>query len=153
MPTLTLVEGLKQAASELTIVMTSSSASNGKAQFSSEKFFFIQPQFGTDSADLRKAVESAVDLSPLSDSFLLFTNANTSVLSHTDLRKIASEHADYLFRPSLGCITLSRRYAMYVVSTGEIPSMNNAITNGFSAPMSIRQVSISKSAVKQDPQS
>ena len=37
-------------------------------------------------------------------------------------------------------MTLSKRYAVHFASTGEIPSVNNAIRNGFSAPMSIPQI-------------
>ena len=89
-------------------------------------------------------------MSPSSDSFFVFINPETSVLSHDDLKKISRKHADYLFRSNLGCITLSKKYAMHVVATGEIPSMDNAIKNGFSAPMSIPQIIQSpKNTVKQ----
>ncbi len=134
------IQVLKQVASDIAIVMTGSSLPDWRTQYSSDKFFCIQPQSGTDSADLRKAVASAIGLTPVSESFLVFTNAGASVLSQTDLGKIAGKRADYLFCPSLGCITLSKRYAMHLVSTGEIPSVNHAITNGFSAPMSIPQI-------------
>ncbi|MHB1868847.1 MAG: GtrA family protein, partial [Nitrososphaerales archaeon] len=119
-------------------------------QFPSDKLFFIQPQNGTESTDLRKAVQCAIELSPRSDSFLVFTNPDTSTLSQKDLRKIVRKHADYGFVSSLGCFMLSRGYAMHLVSTGDTPSISNAIKNGFSAPMSISQIVVSpEDAMKQ----
>lgn len=145
-----LAQMLKQVASDLTIVMTGSHVPDGANQFSADKLYFIQPQTGTDSADLGRAVQCAIELSPGSESFLVFANPDTSALSHYDLKKIARKHEDYLFRSSLGCMTLSKRYAMHIAATREIPSVNNAIRNGFSSPMSIPQIIHSpKDAVRQ----
>ncbi|MGA2875335.1 MAG: GtrA family protein [Nitrososphaerales archaeon] len=141
---------MKQATNDLTIVITGSSVADWKTLYSSENLFFILPESGTDSADLRKAVARAIELSPTSEYLLVFTSADTPFLSQTDLRKIANRRADYLFRASLGCITLSKRYAMHIVSADVIPSLKGAITNGFYAPMSILQVIQSpRIAVKQ----
>ena len=119
-------------------------------QFPSDKLFFIQPQSETESADLLKAIQRATELSPSSDSFLVFTGSDTSKLSQKDLRSLVGKHADYIFRSDLGCTMLSRRYAVHFASTRDTPSISNAIKNGFSAPMSISQIVFSpQDAIRQ----
>ena len=140
---------LKQAASDVTIVVAGSSTVDA-GQFPSDKLFFIQPQGETESADLLKAIQRAIELSPSSDSFLVFTSSDTSTLSQKDLRRLVGKHADYIFRCELSCTMLSRRYAKHLALIGDTPSVSNAIKNGFSAPMSISQIVMSpEDAIRQ----
>lgn len=144
-----IVQLLKQVASGLTVVITKSLDNESETKLSIDNLFYID-SFGSSTTAITGVIQKAISLSPSSDSILMFNENAPSTLSERELRKIVSSQADYLLRSVFGCTKISMRYAKHVVETGETPSARDAITNGFSSPMSIFQIIKSpKDAIKQ----
>jgi putative flippase GtrA len=134
-----LVNLLKQIANDLTVVLSGQAVPEGAIQLSSEKLFYIDQQVG-ESEGIQSAIKKAIELSPAADNLLVFTNPEAALLSESELRKIALRQVDYVSGSGSSCNKFSMRYAKHIVTTGETPSTNNAIRNGFSAAMSLAQM-------------
>lgn len=138
-----LIQSMKQVASELTIVLTDSSFPRDTIDLSKEKLFLVQTDIGSEGLDLKGAIIKALALSPDSERFIVFSRLNARVPSESDILKLASRNVDFLSPSKLNCTLMSRKYAMHIAKTGEVPSIKNATLNGFSAPMALAQMFLS----------
>ena len=138
-----LIMNMKQVASELTVVLTDSTTARATFDLPGERLFFIKPNDDPNRSDLREAVRNALEVSPKSERYIVFTNEGLRHPSRSELLKFAGKKADFLSASKLGCMMMSNRYAVHIVSSGESPSVKNAIKNGFSAPMSPLQIILS----------
>lgn len=134
------IRHIRQIAGELTIVMTDSTFPRDSAELSQEKLFFVPPMGGSRDSHLRNMVKKATELSPNSEKFMIFAGGDTNIISTTRFAGLEKRKDDFISLEDIQCMILSKRYADYVVSSGDVPSRSNAIKNGFSSGMSFKQI-------------
>jgi putative flippase GtrA len=145
-----LVERIQTLTRKLTIILPDDPNVKQVANtISNDRLFYFEIQSDSGSID---GIKKAVELSPDSERFLVISGANASSISQRDLKRLLSKKGDIATSSSSGCMVISQRYARYLASSIQKPSVENARDGGFSVSrMSpLEMISSPRQAVRQN---
>ncbi len=133
------IRHIRQIAGELTILMADSSFNREFVELSKEKLFFV-PYMEESVACFGAIVNKALELSSNSDNFIVFKESSSGSIPNPKHYRLGKGNYDLIMLKYPEVIILSNRYARYLASSGGSPSTANAIRDGFSSKMSLKQV-------------
>ena len=134
------IRHIRQITAELTIVMTDPALPKDSIELPKEKLFFVPLLAGSIDVNLCSIIKRAAELSPKSERFMVFLGENPRIPSNSKYAILEKRKDDFVLLKDLQCMILSNRYAKYIAMSGEIPSIMNALRNGFSSRTSLMQV-------------